>query len=62
METEVLPARSKCRGRGHEVWRELGEPGQKMAKPGQKMAKLELPEPCVKERGRELQKPRWGGE
>lgn len=55
METEVLPARSKRRGRGHEVWRELGEPGQKMAT-------LELPEPCMKERVRELQKPQWGGE
>lgn len=55
METEVLPARSKRRHRGREVWRELGEPGQKMAK-------LELPEPCMKERVRELQKPQWGGE
>lgn len=55
METEVLSARSKRRRHGREVWRELGEPGQKMAK-------LELPEPCMKERVRELQKPQWGGE
>lgn len=55
IETKVLPARSKRRGHGHEACRELGEPGQKMAQ-------LELPEPRVKERVRELQKPRWGGE